>query len=191
MNPRGSTGRGQAFSDGVVGDIGGGDYQDIMTGLDYAIGRYKFIDAENMVVTGVSYGGYLTNWITTHTNRFKAAVPVSGISNLITQWTEGANALWYESDMEVMPFEDYERAWDVSPMKYIHGASTPTLFVNGRWDFITSLNQADSMFVALKKMGVDTQIALYPEDGHGVHNQPKHTADYYERAIAWFDKYLK
>jgi dipeptidyl aminopeptidase/acylaminoacyl peptidase len=191
MNPRGSTGRGQAFSDGVVGDIGGGDYQDIMTGLDYAIGRYKFIDAENMGVTGVSYGGYLTNWITTHTNRFKAAVPVSGISNLITQWTEGANALWYESDMEVMPFENYDRAWDVSPMKYIHGASTPTLFINGRWDFITSLNQADSMFVALKKLGVDTQIALYPEDGHGVHNQPKHTADYHQRAIAWFDKYLK
>jgi dipeptidyl aminopeptidase/acylaminoacyl peptidase len=92
--------------------------------------------------------------------------------------------------MEVMPFENYERAWDVSPMKYIHGASTPTLFINGRWDFITSLNQADSMFVALKKLGVDTQIALYPEDGHGIPNQPKHTADYHERTIAWFDTYL-
>jgi len=63
--------------------------------------------------------------------------------------------------MEIMPFENYERAWDVSPMKYIHGASTPTLFVNGRWDFTSSVNQADSMFVALKKLGVDTQIALY------------------------------
>lgn len=190
-NPRGSTGRGQAFSDGVVGDIGGGDYQDVMTGLDYAIGRYDFIDPENMGVTGVSYGGYLTNWITTHTNRFKAAVPVSGISNLIGQWSEGANPLWFESDMEVMPSENYERAWNVSPLKYIHGASTPTLFINGRWDFITSLNQADAMFMALKKLGVDTQIALYPEEGHGVNREPRHTADYHERAIAWFDKYLK
>lgn len=190
-NPRGSSGRGQAFSDGVVGDIGGGDYQDVMTGLDYAIGRYDFIDSEYMGVTGVSYGGYLTNWITTHTNRFKAAVPISSISNLIGQWSEGSNSLWFESDMEVMPFENYERAWNVSPLKYIYGASTPTLFVNGRWDFITSLHQADAMFVALKKLGVDTEIALYPHEGHGVSEQPKHTADYHERTIAWFDKYLK
>lgn len=190
-NPRGSTGRGQAFSDEVVGDIAGGDYQDIMTGLDYAIGRYDFIDSDHMGVTGTSYGGYLTNWITTHTHRFDAAVPVSGISNLITQWSAGANFLWYESDMEVMPFEDYEQAWDVSPLKYIHGASTPTLFINGRWDFITSLSHANAMFMALKKLGVDTQIALYPEEGHGVHRQPKHTADYHARRIAWFDKYLK
>jgi dipeptidyl aminopeptidase/acylaminoacyl peptidase len=190
-NPRGSTGRGQAFSDGVVGDIGGGDYQDVMTGLDYAIGRYDYIDSKYMGVTGVSYGGYLTNWITTHTNRFRAAVPISSISNLIGQWSEGSNPLWFESDMEVMPFENYELAWDVSPLKFIHGASTPTLFVNGRWDFITSLTQADAMFVALKKLGVDTQIALYPHEGHGIHEQPKHNADYHERAISWFDKYLK
>lgn len=190
-NPRGSTGRGQAFSDEVVGDIGGGDYQDVMVGLDYALGRYDFIDPENLGVTGVSYGGYLTNWITTHTNRFKAAVPVSGISNLISAWSEGSNPLWFESDMEVMPFENYERAWDVSPLKYIHGASTPTLFVNGRWDFITSLNQADAMFIALKKLGVDTRIALYPHEGHGISNQPRHTADYHQRAVAWFDTYLK
>jgi dipeptidyl aminopeptidase/acylaminoacyl peptidase len=191
LNPRGSTGRGQAFSDKVVGDIGGGDYQDIMNGLDYAIGRFDFIDSERMGITGGSYGGYLTNWITTHTNRFKAAVPVSSISNLITQWSGGSNPLWYESDMKTMPFEDYERAWDVSPLKYVHGASTPTLFINGRWDFITTLNQANSMFMALKKLGVDTQIALYPHEGHGISRQPKHTADYHERAIAWFDKYLK
>lgn len=190
-NPRGSTGRGQAFSDEVVGDIAGGDYKDLMTGLDYAIGRYKFIDPDRMGVTGVSYGGYMTNWIITHTNRFDAAVAVSSISNLISAWSEGSNPLWFESDMEKMPLEDYERAWDVSPLKYVHGATTPTLFVNGRWDFITSLNQADAMFMALKKLGVDTRIALYPHEGHGIHRQPKHTADYHERALAWFDTYLK
>lgn len=190
-NPRGSTGRGQAFSDEVVGDIAGGDYQDLMTGLDYAIGRYKFIDSTRMGVTGVSYGGYMTNWIITHTNRFDAAVAVSSISNLISAWSEGSNPLWFESDMEKMPYEDYERAWDVSPLKYVHGATTPTLFINGRWDFITSLNQADAMFIALKKLGVDTRIALYPHEGHGVHRQPRHTADYHGRALAWFDRYLK
>jgi dipeptidyl aminopeptidase/acylaminoacyl peptidase len=191
VNPRGSTGRGQAFSDLVVGDIGGGDYRDVMTGLDVAIERYGYIDAENLGVTGVSYGGYLTNWITTHSDRFNAAVPISGISNLVSAWSEGSNFLWFESDMEKMPFEDYEKAWDVSPLKYIRNASTPTLFINGRWDFITSLNQADAMFVALKKLGVDTQIALYPDEGHGVGRQPEHTADYHRRSIAWLDKYLK
>jgi dipeptidyl aminopeptidase/acylaminoacyl peptidase len=191
VNPRGSTGRGQEFSDLVVGDIGGGDYRDIMIGLDFAIDRFSFIDAENMGVTGVSYGGYLTNWITTHTDRFKAAVPISGISNLISAWSEGSNFLWFESDMERMPFENYEKAWDVSPLKYIENASTPTLFINGRWDFITSLNQADAMFVALKKLGVDTRIALYPHEGHGVGRQPVHTADYHRRSIDWFDRYLK
>jgi dipeptidyl aminopeptidase/acylaminoacyl peptidase len=162
-----------------------------MQGLDHAISRFDFIDSDNLGVTGGSYGGYLTNWITTHTNRFKAAVPVSSISNLIGQWSEGSNPLWYESDMKAPPYENYEKAWDVSPLKYVRNAKTPTLFINGRWDFITSLNQADAMFMALKKLGVDTQIALYPNEGHGVRNQPKHTADYHQRTIDWFDKYLK
>lgn len=190
-NPRGSTGRGQAFNDMVVGDIAGGDYQDIMTGVNYAIGRYDFIDSEHMGVTGTSYGGYMTNWINTQNNRFDAAVPVSGISNLITQWSDGANFLWYQSDMKVRPYENYDKAWDVSPMKFVQGASAPTLFINGRWDNVTSLKQANSMFMALKRLGVDTQIALYPHEGHGVHRQPKHTADYHARSIDWFDKYLK
>lgn len=116
---------------------------------------------------------------------------MSGISNLVSAWSEGANFLWFESDMEFMPFENYEKAWDVSPLKYVANAKTPTLFVNGRWDFITTLNQADAMFVALKKLGVDTQIALYPHEGHGVNRQPAHTADYHARSIAWFDEYLK
>lgn len=190
-NPRGSSGRGQAFSDGVVGDVGGGDYRDVMTGLDYAIEQYDFLDPEYMGVTGTSYGGYLSNWIITQTDRFKAAVPVSSISNLISAWSEGSNSLWYESDMESMPLENYELAWDRSPLKYVENAKTPTLFINGRWDFITSLNQADAMFVALKKLGIDTQIALYPEEGHGVGREPKHTADYHQRTIDWFDSYLK
>lgn len=191
INPRGSTDQGQAFSDAVVGDLAGGDFRDIMTGVDYALGRYDFIDPENMGLTGISYGGYLTNWIITQTHRFKAAVPISGLSNLISAWSEGCNSDWFETDMGFKPYEDYDRAWQVSPLKYIQGCATPTLFINGRWDFITTVNQADAMFVALKKMGVDTQIALYPEEGHGIRRQPKHAADYHQRTIDWFDKYLK
>ena len=191
MNPRGSSGRGQKFSDRVVGDLAGGDYRDIMHGLNYAIGRYEFIDEERMGVTGGSYGGYLTNWVITQTDRFEAAVSVSSISNLITQWSGGNLYLWYESDMGVKPYENYELSWNRSPLKYVQGATTPTLFVHGRWDNVTPYPQATSMYMAMKRMGVDTKIALYPREGHGVRNQPKHSADYHKRALDWFDKYLK
>jgi dipeptidyl aminopeptidase/acylaminoacyl peptidase len=174
-----------------VGDIGGGDYRDLMAGVDYALKKYDFLDAGRMGVSGISYGGYMSQWISTQTDRFKASVPISGISNLISAWSEGANSDWFETDMGFMPMDDYDRAWAASPLKYIKNCKTPTLFINGRWDFITTLQQADEMFTALKKLGVDTVIALYPDEGHGVARQPKHTLDYHQRTIAWFDKYLK
>jgi len=191
INPRGSSGRGQKFCDMCVGDIGGNDYADLTTALDYVLENYPFIDPERMGVTGLSYGGYMTNWMITHNNRFKAAVCVSGISNLISQWGTDCNFLWFESDMGFIPFENYERAWEVSPLKYIENCKTPVLFINGAWDFCTNLNQAEEMFTALKKLGIETVLAIYPNEGHAVLNQPIHTYDYYERTLDWFDKYLK
>ncbi|MCZ6777109.1 MAG: S9 family peptidase [Ignavibacteria bacterium] len=190
-NPRGSTGRGQKFSDMCVGDLAGGDYKDLMAGVDYVLGTYEFIDPDQLGVTGGSYGGYMANWIVTQTDRFKASVAISSISNLISAWSQGCNSLWFESDMGFIPFEDYERAWAASPLKYVKNCRTPTLFINGAWDFCTHVSQAEEMFTALKKLGVDAVLAIYPNEGHGVRNQPRHTFDYHERALAWFDKYLK
>jgi dipeptidyl aminopeptidase/acylaminoacyl peptidase len=190
-NPRGSTGRGQAFSDLCVGDLGGGDYRDLMAGVDYVLQTYPFVDSKRMGVTGISYGGYMTNWVITHTGRFKAAVPISSISNLISMWGTGCNTDWFESDMGLMPIDDFEKAWSVSPLKYIKNCRTPTMFVAGQWDFVTTLYQAEEMFTALKKMGIDAAIASYPNEGHGVRNQPRHGVDYYKRSLAWFDRYLK
>ena len=189
-NPRGSSGYGQKFSDGCVGDMGGGDYKDIMACVDYVIKMYNFIDPERLGVTGGSYGGYMTNWIITRNNRFKAAVPVASISNLISQWGTNANTLWFESDAGFMPFENYDKAWDMSPLKYITNCKTPTLFIHGAWDFCVNLGQAEEMYTALKKLGVDAVLAIYPNEGHGV-RQPEHIVDYHKRALAWFDKYLK
>lgn len=191
MNPRGSTGRGQAFSDRCVGDLGGGDYRDLMAGLDHVLEAYDFIDPDRLGVSGISYGGYMANWMVTQTDRFKAAISVSGLSNLITAWGTGCNTLWFETDMGFMPFEDYERAWAASPMKYIRSCKTPVLFINGAWDFITNLNQAEEMFTALKKLGVDSVLAIYPNNGHSIHRHPAHRFDYYERSVRWFDEYLK
>jgi len=188
-NPRGSTGYGQEFSDGCIGDLGGGDYRDVMACVDHVIGRFPWIDAERLGVTGGSYGGYLTNWIITHTDRFKAAVPVAGISNLISDWAD-ANPDWFESDGGFMPMEDYDRAWAMSPLKYVAACKTPTLFIHGAWDFCVNLGQAEEMYTALKKLGVDAVLAIYPNEGHGV-RQPRHQVDYHTRALAWFDKYLK
>jgi len=189
-NPRGSSGYGQDFSDGCVGDLGGGDYKDIMACVDYVIDNYKFVDENNMGVTGGSYGGYMTNWIITQNNRFKAAIPVASISNLISQWGTDANTLWFESDGGFMPFENYEKAWNMSPLKYITNCKTPTLFIHGAWDFCVNLGQAEEMYTALKKLGVDAVLAIYPNEGHGV-RQLEHVIDYHRRALNWFDKYLK
>jgi len=188
-NPRGSSGYGQKFSDGCVGDLGGGDYQDIMACVDYVLKNHDFIDSKRLGVTGGSYGGYMTNWVITHTNRFKAAVSVASISNLISDWAD-ANPDWFESDGGFMPFENYEKAWSMSPLKYVTNCQTPTLFIHGAWDFCVNLGEAEQMFVALRKLGVPTVLAIYPNEGHGL-RQPEHVMDYYQRALAWFNKYLK
>jgi dipeptidyl aminopeptidase/acylaminoacyl peptidase len=123
--------------------------------------------------------------------KFRAAVPISSICNLISMWGTGCNTGWFESDMGFMPVDDFERAGSVSPLKYVKQWTTPTLLVNGAWDFVTTQYQEEDMFVALKKMGVDAALAIYPDEGHGMRNQPRHTADYYRRSLAWFDRYLK
>jgi dipeptidyl aminopeptidase/acylaminoacyl peptidase len=191
INPRGSSGYGQNFSDMVVGEHWTADYPDLMAGVDHVLRTYTWIDPDRLGVSGVSHGGYMTNWITTHTNRFKAAVAISSISNLVSGWGINNNYLWFESDLGFIPYDDYERAWGYSPLKYVKNAKTPTLFINGAWDFNTSLNQAEEMYMALKRLHVDTVLAIYPNEGHGVNLQPQHTFDYYERSVQWFDKYLK
>lgn len=191
INYRGSTGRGQAFSDLIVGDLCGGEYKDLMLGLDYVLNKYEFIDPDRLGVTGGSYGGYLSNWIITQTKRYKAAVPVASISHILTDWGTDANPLWFESDGGFMPIDDFDKAFGMSPIKYVKNCTTPTMFVHGAWDFCCNLNQPELMFTALKKLGVDTVLAIYPNEGHGIHRYPHHVVDYYQRTVAWFDKYLK
>jgi dipeptidyl aminopeptidase/acylaminoacyl peptidase len=191
INYRGSTGRGQEFSDRIVGDLCGGEYRDLMIGLDYVLENYPFIDPERLGVTGGSYGGYLTNWIITQTDRYKAAVPVASISDILSDWGTDSNPLWFESDGGFMPIDDIERAWEMSPIKYVKNCKTPTLFIHGAWDFCVNLNQAELMFTALKKQGVETVLAIYPNEGHGVRRYPEHELDYYQRTLAWFDEHLK
>jgi dipeptidyl aminopeptidase/acylaminoacyl peptidase len=148
-----------------------------MACVDHVLAKYKFVDPDRMGVTGGSYGGYMTNWVITQNNRFKAAVPVASISNLISDWGADANPDWFESDGGFMPFENYDKIWAMSPLKYVANCKTPTLFIHGAWDFCVNVAQAEEMFTALKKLGVDSVLAIINE---GARAQPARVMDYHQ-----------
>jgi dipeptidyl aminopeptidase/acylaminoacyl peptidase len=193
INPRGSSGYGQAFSKGNVLNWGGGDYQDLMAGVDFLIRKYKWIDEKNLGVTGQSYGGYMTNWIITQTNRFKAAVVDGGISNLISFSGTSLYHSLMESEFNGSVYDNFPLLWQWSPLRNVKNVRTPTLFLHGRMDNEVPVSQAEEMYIALKKLGVTTSLVQYLEEGHGWKPdlKPKNRYDLYNRLVGWFDKYLR
>ncbi len=190
INPRGSSGYGQAFSDGSVENWGGGDYKDLMAGLDTAIRHNAWIDTTRMGVTGGSYGGFMTNWVITQTPRFKAAVALASLSDLVSFYGTSLYTDLVEAEFNGMPWENYPLLWQWSPLAHIANARTPTLFIHGESDHDVPITQAEEMFVALRKMGVAATLTRYPDEGHGFH-RPAHQLDSMLRTQAWFDRYLR
>lgn len=191
INPRGSSGYGQEFSDGCVKDWGGGDYKDYMMGVDYLLHTREYIDPERLGVYGGSYGGFMTNWIVTHTDRFKAAVSMASLSNLLSAYGTSSIPTWKEVDVcGGVPYDNFELIWEQSPLKYIKNAKTPTLFIHGQEDNLCPIGQAEEMYLGLKKQGVETQLVRYFDEGHGI-RKPRGRLDSQKRMLAWFDKYLK
>lgn len=190
INPRGSAGYGQKFADGCLNDWGGGDYRDLMTGVDYALKKYPRLDGQRMVVTGPSYGGYLTNWIVTQTNRFQAAVAVASISNLISFYATSLYQDLMHAEFNGYPWEgkNFERLWERSPLKHVRAVRTPVLFIHGERDNDVHITQAEEMYTALRQRGIDAVLARYPREGHGF-SEPKHNVDALERTLAWFDRF--
>jgi dipeptidyl aminopeptidase/acylaminoacyl peptidase len=190
LNPRGSNGYGQRFSDGTLNEWGGGDYRDLMMGVDEALRRYAWIDQTRLGVTGGSYGGFMTNWIITQTPRFRAAVSVASLSNLISFYSTSLYQDLIHSEFGGFPWDNYELLWQWSPLRYVRQAQTPTMFIHGEQDNDVHITQAEEMYMGLKRRGVDTILVRYPREGHGL-REPKHRVDALERTLAWFDKYLK
>ncbi|MBM3291057.1 S9 family peptidase [Candidatus Bathyarchaeota archaeon] len=190
VNYRGSSGYGQKFTDAIVGDMLGGEYRDNMEALEYAIKTCPNIDINRLGVWGGSYGGYLTNWIITQTDRFKAAVSISSISNLWTQWGCGALPLWVEVELPGLPWDNYEKMIKQSPIWQAHKARTPTLFLHGEQDYDTPIVEAEQMFMALKKNGVEATLVRYVEEGHGVRSKPQNNMDVMRRVFSWFKTHL-
>ena len=190
LNPRGSSGYGQKFADGTINEWGGGDYRDLMAGVDEALRRYSWIDQYRLGVTGGSYGGFMTNWIITQTSRFKAAVSVASVSNLISFYSTSLYQDLMHAEFGGFPWDNYDALWQWSPLRYARQAQTPTMFIHGEQDNDVHITQAEEMYMALRRRGVDTVFVRYPREGHGF-REPKHRVDALERTMDWFDKYLK
>jgi dipeptidyl aminopeptidase/acylaminoacyl peptidase len=190
VNPRGSSGYGQKFSDGTLNEWGGGDYKDLMTGVDEALRRYPWIDQNRMGVTGGSYGGFMTNWIITQTPRFKAAVASASVSNLISFYSTSLYQDLVHAEFGGFPWDNYDLLWQWSPLKYVKQAQTPTMFLHGEQDNDVHITQAEEMYTALRRRGVESVFVRYPREGHGL-REPKHRVDALERTLGWFDRFLK
>ncbi|MDX6695319.1 MAG: hypothetical protein QOF02_2922 [Blastocatellia bacterium] len=190
LNPRGSNGYGQKFSDGTLREWGGGDYRDLMLGVDEVARSRAWIDTDRMGVTGGSYGGFMTNWIITQTPRFKAAVASASLSNLVSFYSTSLYQDLIHAEFGGFPWDDFELLWRWSPLRYVRAAQTPTLFLHGEQDNDVHITQAEEMYMALKRRGIDTTLVRYPREGHGL-REPRHRVDALERTLGWFDKYLK
>ncbi|HEX4955505.1 MAG TPA: S9 family peptidase [Thermoanaerobaculia bacterium] len=188
-NPRGSTGYGQAFADGTLSDWGGGDYQDLMAALDGAIAQHDWIDPGRLAVAGGSYGGYMTNWVVTQTDRFKAAVSWAGLSNLISFYGTSIYPDLIEAEYGERPWQRWDALWQDSPLAHVAKLKTPLLLVHGENDNDVPIVQAEEMFLAAKKLGVPTELVRYPGEGHGI-NRPSFRRDFYQRTLAWLERHL-
>jgi dipeptidyl aminopeptidase/acylaminoacyl peptidase len=190
IDPRGSSGYGQAFADGCVQDWGGDDYQDLMIGLDAAIAQNPWIDANRLGVFGGSYGGFMTNWVVTQTNRFKAGVSHASLSNHISFYGTSMYQLLMEYEFGGKPWEAYDAYWERSPMAHVANTRTPLLLTHGEVDHDVPIGQGEEFYIALKKLGVPAEFVRYPREGHGI-SEPVHVQDFIQRHIDWFDRYLK
>lgn len=188
-NPRGSSGRGQEFAAAVVGDMGGADTYDYLSGIDAMVER-GIADPERIGTMGVSYGGFMSAWLVTQDQRFKAAVSGSPV----TQWysfTFTSNiprwGLWFLDDAD--PEQSGNQVFTRSPVMHASKARTPTLLTAGAKDRCTPAGQAREFYQALIGHGIDSQLVIYPEEGHGVGRFPAIT-DYLTRLVTWFERYM-
>lgn len=190
VNPRGSSGYGQRFSDGTINEWGGGDYRDLMAGVDEVLRKNSWIDGDRLGVTGGSYGGFMTNWIITQTPRFRGAVASASVSNLISFYSTSLYQDLIHAEFGGFPWDNFDLLWQWSPLRYVRQVQTPTLFLHGENDNDVHITQAEEMYMALKRRGVETVFVRYPREGHGL-REPRHRVDALERTLSWFDRYVK
>lgn len=192
-NPHGASGNGVEFSD-IRGKYGQVDYEDLMTFTDEAIKRYPQIDEENMGVYGGSYGGFMTNWIISHTDRFKAANAQRSISNWISFYGVSDIGYFFATDQtKADPWDSLDKMWELSPLKHAKNVKTPTLFIHSEEDYRCPLEQGLQMYSRIKLNGTDTKMFIFHGENHELSRsgKPKGRIKRLEEIKKWFDKYLK
>ena len=188
-NFRGSSDYGQAFLDADRGNLGGGDFRDLMTGVDHLIAQ-AYVDPERLLITGSSYGGFMTAWAIGHTDRFKAAVAGAPVVNAQSFFGTSDIPTWVEWEYHGPPWKNPDLIRAYSPISYIHNAKTPTLITHGAEDVRVPLSQGFELYRSLKTLGVATDLVIYPGERHGF-ARPQHQVDRLRRTLEWFAKYVK
>ncbi|MGD9569752.1 MAG: alpha/beta hydrolase family protein [Sedimentibacter sp.] len=192
-NPRGSDGRGDDFAD-IRGKYGTIDYDDLMKFTDVVLEKYPQIDKCRIGVTGGSYGGFMTNWIIGHTDRFKCAASQRSISNWISKFGTTDIGYYFNADqIQSTPWDNVEKMWFHSPLKYANQAVTPTLFIHSEEDYRCWLAEGLQMFTALKYHGVDARLCMFRGENHELSRsgKPRHRVRRLEEMTNWFEEYLK
>ena len=187
-NFRGSAGYGQPFLDADRGNLGGGDYLDLMSGVDHLIGL-GYVDPARLVITGSSYGGFMTAWTVGHTNRFKAAMAGAPVVNAQSFFGTSDIPSWVTWEYLGPPWKypDLIRAY--SPISYVQHVKTPTLITHGAEDVRVPLSQGLEFYRSLRALGVPTEMVIYPGEQHGI-GRPSHRMDRLQRTLDWFARYV-
>jgi dipeptidyl aminopeptidase/acylaminoacyl peptidase len=193
INPRGSTSYGQKFTAEISRDWGGKVYDDLMKGLDAAVAKYPFIDGARVGAAGGSYGGYMIDWIATHTDRFKCLISHAGPYDLVSEYG-ATEELWFPDwEFGGAPWSHPELYKKWSPNEYAAALAkfkTPTLVVGGELDFRVPYNQDLEFFTALQVQGVPSKLVIFPDEGHWV-LKPQNSQLWYATFLDWLARYLR
>jgi dipeptidyl aminopeptidase/acylaminoacyl peptidase len=184
-----STGYGQKFVEEISGDWGGAPYQDLMAATDY-LESLPYVDKARVGAAGASFGGFMIDWIASHTNRFKALVSHDGVYDQRSMYGE-TEELWFpEWEFKGVPWEKPQLYEKWSPSNFVQNVRTPMLIVEGELDFRVPTGQAFQIFTALQRRGVPSELLYFPDEGHWV-SKPQNVQLWYGTVLGWLDHYLK
>jgi len=193
-NPRGSQGYDETFTRAVIGDWGGGDYADVMAGLDEALRHCDFIDPQRLGVMGGSYGGFMTSWTIGHTQRFRAACSERAVNNTYTLFgTSDIGHSFAELESGCLPWDNMQWYIDHSPLTYAKEIHTPLLIIHSEDDLRCQVEQAEQLFIALKKQRKEVRFVRFPDENHELSRsgRPRHRLERFQFILEWFAIHLQ
>lgn len=193
INPRGSNTYGQNFVKSILGDYGNHDFDDLMMGVDYILETHPEVDVDQLYVAGGSYGGFMTNWIVTHTDRFRAAVTQRSISNWISFYGTSDIGPFFVEKQLLDDIHNPQRLWEMSPVAHAKNAKTPLLVLHGQSDLRCPQEQGEQMYMAMRKNNVPTKMILFPQSSHGLSRSglPNLRQERLKAITDWFEEYSK